>query len=88
MKVVDKHAPIRTSSKKEPKWNLKPWLSKGLQISIQKKATVYGKYVRTKNPFWEARYKLYSKLLKKLTFKAKQKYYEKYFTTNFHNANN
>ena len=86
LKVLNKHAPFITLSNKQVKWKTKPWLTNGIQTSIRKKNLFYGKYVRSKNSFWFQKYKFYCKLVKKLIFKSKQSYYNKYFSENLSNA--
>ena len=83
--VIDKHAPYKYLSTSETNWSRKPWITKGIQISIKKKSVIYGKYVRSKNDFWFNMYKYYSKRTRHLLFLSKQKYYGRYFTKNAKN---
>ena len=39
--VVDKHGPFQLLSRRESKFMLKPWITKDIKISIQKKQKVY-----------------------------------------------
>ena len=80
--VIDRHAPYKVLSLNEVKWRRKPWLSKGIQVAIKKKSTVYGKFLRTKNSFWNFKYQYYKKMLKKLIYQSKKKYYSNYFQKN------
>ena len=56
LRVIDKHAPYKFFSRKEMRWRLRPWLTKGIQNSIKTKNHYYKKFVRTKKQYW---YKLY-----------------------------
>ena len=49
-KVIDKHAPLRKITKSEIKQKYKPWITKGMIKSIQRKNKLYNKYVRCKDP--------------------------------------
>ena len=35
LRVIDKHAPYKFFSRKEMRWKLRPWLTKGIQNSIK-----------------------------------------------------
>ena len=47
-KIIDKHAPWKTKSIKELRWDKKPWLTKGIQKSIKNKDYTYKKFIKTK----------------------------------------
>ena len=86
IKILDNHAPWKTMSKKDCKWSLKPWFTKGLRKSIKIKDLYYGKFMRTKKSDWYDLYKKYRKMIKRLTFLSKQSYYKSYFENNKNNS--
>ena len=47
--LLQKHAPIKKLSNKDKKTMKKPWITKGILKSIEKKNQIYRKYIRTKN---------------------------------------
>ena len=47
--LLDIYAPIRKLTKAELKLKSKPWLTKGIMTSIQKKNIIYKKIIRVKN---------------------------------------
>ena len=79
IKVLEKHAPMKTLTVNEMRWTQKPWITKSIQKSIQIKDLLYGKFLRTKNPYWHNRYKSYRNNIKRSIFFSKKQYYGKYF---------
>ena len=47
--LLQKHAPIKKLSNKDKKTMEKPWITKGILKSIEKKTQIYRKCIRTKN---------------------------------------
>ena len=47
--LLQKHAPIKKLSNKDKKTMKKPWITKGILKSIEKKNRIYRKCIRTKN---------------------------------------
>ena len=47
--LLQKHAPIKRFSNKDKKTMKKPWITKGILKSIERKNRIYRKYIRTKN---------------------------------------
>ena len=47
--LLQKHAPIKKLSNKDKKTMKKPWITKGILKSIEKKSQIYRKCIRTKN---------------------------------------
>ena len=47
--LLQKHAPIKKLSNKDKKTMKKPWITKGILNSIEKKNRIYRKCIRTKN---------------------------------------
>ena len=86
MKIIDKHAPYKTLSKKEIKMRKKPWLTYGIHKSIKAKNRLYGKYLKTKDNFWYKRYKYHRDTLKNLIYKNKKRYFKNYFEKCLNNS--
>jgi hypothetical protein len=71
-KFVNKHAPLKMISKRMAKTFTKPWISKGLRVSIKiKNALFYS------NPL---KYKIYRNSIVTLTRASKRLYYHTYFS--------
>ena len=47
--LLDIYAPIRKLTKAELKLKSKPWLTKGIMTSIEKKKKIYKKFIKAKN---------------------------------------
>ena len=62
--IIYEHAPLRTMSRKELRLNKKPWITKGILISIKTKNKLFKKFVKNNNQMNKANYKKY---LNKLT---------------------
>ena len=48
-KVIDDYIPLRKIINKEFKRRFKPWISKGILTSINRKNKLYKKYIKCKN---------------------------------------
>ena len=77
-KLIDKHAPLRTASKRKTKQLLKPWITKGLLKSIRIKNRLFylGK---------TAEYKLYRNKISTLIRLSKKLYFHNFFSNNICN---
>ena len=77
-KIVNKHAPFKTMSKRRKKKLSKPWITKGIRTSIKIKNRLYmsGDH---------AQYKHYRNTISKLTRISKKQYYSQFFTINLKN---
>ena len=49
--VIEKHAPLQTASRKQKRMQNKPWLTKGLLVSIKNKQILYKKFFLSNNEF-------------------------------------
>ena len=47
--LLQKHAPLKKWNKQERKFQRKHWITKGLQVSIKKKNSIFRKYIRRQN---------------------------------------
>ena len=77
--TLNTHAPYKFLSKQDLKWKQSPWIHKGIQKLMKVRDTIHRKYLRSKSSFWFNRFKYYRNLIKKLIFKAKKEFYNKYF---------
>ena len=77
-RLVDKHAPFKTVSRRKAKQMAKPWITKGLLTSIRKKNKLYH------DGLWDE-YKLYRNKLSLLTRLSKRNYYNSFFELNLNN---
>lgn len=57
--IVDKHAPFKKLTKRESKFETKPWITKGIKISIAKKNKLYKDSLRYKNEYFSFKFKYY-----------------------------
>ena len=78
IKLINKHAPMKTISKRKAKLLSKPWITKGLRISVEIKNKLYasGDMIQ---------YKVYRNKLCSLIRLSKQKYYTKFFDDSLNN---
>ena len=77
-KLINKHAPAKTISNRKAKQLSKPWITKGIRISIKVKNKLYVSGDT-------ANYKIYRNKLCTLTRLSKQQYYSKFFNDNLTN---
>ena len=62
--LVDKHVPLKKLSKRKVKLLSKPWITKGIRISIKRKNKLYKLYMNSKNAFYFSKYKFYRNKIK------------------------
>ena len=79
-KLLNKHAPFKSISKRKKKQLLKPWVTKGIRKSIKIKKN----YLYCSGDI--AAYKLYRNKALTLTRISKKIYFHKYFEENFTNT--
>ena len=84
--VVDKHAPIKRASRKKDKLFKKPWLTKGLLISIKNKQKMYKNNFLNGNDAQKLLFKTYSNKLTKVKRLSKKMYFYKEFDDNQNNS--
>ena len=77
-KLINKHAPMKTISIRKAKQLSKPWITKGIRISIKVKNKLYASGDT-------ANYKIYRNKICTLTRLSKQQYYSKFFNDNLTN---
>ncbi len=84
--VMNKHAPFVTLTKKQMKWQQKPWISREIQNHIKDKDCIYSKYIKNKSNFWYNRYRSLCDIVKSEIATNKRRYFNWYFNTNIGNA--
>ena len=89
---MNKHAPIKNLNKKQRKFLQKPWLTRGIQNSMQKKNRLFTIFVKFENRNTKTQhhneYKQFRNWLSTLIKESKQKYFNNYFKNNVKNINN
>ena len=78
---VDKHAPRRKKSKREIKFRMNPWISRGLKKSIDRKNKMYNDIHSRNQLHLKPHYNKLKKKLEKLTWLAQRSYYSKKIDT-------
>lgn len=87
-RIVNKHLPLKKLSRKEVKFNSKPWITRALQKSIKHKDILYRQFLRTKSSHSHFKYKIYRNKLVGVLRLSKKLYYRNYFITNQSNVKN
>ena len=82
IKVIDIYAPIEKISKKETKFNRKPWITTALKISIRIKNILYRKFLKSNSAYSHFKYKTYRNKLSILLKVSKRNYYQNYLKSN------
>ena len=67
--------PIKTLSRKQKRFYNKPWITKGLKISIRTKNIVFKLLKNSSEPQVHEKYREYRNLLSRLKVRAKNNYY-------------
>ena len=73
--LIEKFMPVRTLSRKQKRFFNKPWITKGLKISIKMKNKMFKLSKETSDPTVIQKYRDYRSLLTRIKIKAKNKYY-------------
>jgi hypothetical protein len=79
--IIDKHVPMKKLSKKQKCSLVKPWITKGLKVSIAKNNKLHKSYLRNRNEYFHLKYKLHRNKLKHL-LNISKKSYSNYFHIN------
>ena len=80
--MIDTYAPMEKISKKEAKFNTKPWITAALKTSIRIKNMLYKKLLKNNSAYNRFKYKTYRNKLNILLKISKRNYYQNYFTSN------
>ena len=67
--------PIKTLSRKQRRFFNKPWITKGIKISIRTKNKMFKMSKTSSEPNLVEKYKVYRSILTRLKTKAKNNYY-------------
>ena len=70
--ITEKHVPLKKLSKNKVKLLTKPWITKGLMISIKNKNKLYKLYLKSKNGYYLSKFKLVRNKLKHLLLISKR----------------
>ena len=73
--LIDKFMPRRKLTKRQKGFRSKPWITRGMKISIHVKNKLYKKLKRRNDYAVFSKYKSYRDILTKLKIKAQQNYY-------------
>ena len=73
--LIEKYMPIRTFSRKQKRFFHKPWISKGIKVSIRTKNNLFKKSKTTNAPGDAEKYKIYRTILTRIKLRAKHNYY-------------
>ena len=73
--AIDFYAPLRQASPRQKRIQSKPWLTKGLLVSIKRKQKLYRSHFMSHDLEKQQFYKQYSNKLNKIKYKAKKFFY-------------
>ena len=73
--AIDFYAPLRQASRRQKRIQSKPWLTKGLLVSIKRKQKLYRSHFMSHDLEKQQFYKQYSNKLNKIKYKAKKFFY-------------
>ena len=85
MKTLDKHAPLKPMSRREIKLNAKPWIAKGILISIKTRNGLFKSCYQCQDPVEIEHYKKYRNKLTHIKALAKQQRYDSLLRKNSNN---
>ena len=85
MKTLDKHAPLKPMSRREIKLNAKPWITKGILISIKTRNRLLKSCYQCQDPVKIEHYKKYRNKLTHIKALAKQQHYDSLSRKNSNN---
>ena len=84
--LLNQYAPLRRLTKKQLKFESKPWITTGIKKSIYLRDKLLNKYIKCKDPTRKTalhnEYKAYRNLIVTLLRKSKQNYFSKFFQLN------
>ena len=75
LEVIKKRAPLSTASRKQRRMQNKPWLTKGLLVSIKSEQILHKKFFLSNNEFGKWYYKKYANKLTRDKNLSKKNYY-------------
>ena len=84
--IVNLHIPVKELSKREVKIKSEPWITFGIRVSIQVKNKLFKKFLRTKSPYYHAKFKHYRNILNHILRISRKQYYNEYFSININDS--
>ena len=90
--IIDKYIPLKKITKNELKLKCKPWITKGIKKSIQRREKLYKKFIKSKNQKSKDElhhnYKELRNHIVTIIRESKKLHFKKYFTKNINNIQN
>ena len=83
--ILNKHAPVKSLTKKQQELERKPWVTKGILTSTKIKSQLYKKFKKSKLNKDYQKFKIYRNTINSLLRKSKKHFYKEYFTTHANN---
>ena len=80
--IINSHLPLKPLTRKESKFQTKPWITLGLKVSIANKNRLYRHYLKTRTYYSHTKFKCYRNKLNHLLRLSKTNYYKQYFIIN------
>ena len=73
--VIETHAPLQTASRRQKRLQKRPWITKGILISIKNKQKLYKTFFLGGSDFEKSFYKIYANKLTRVKNLSKKLYY-------------
>ena len=80
--IINSHLPLKPLTRKESKFQTKPWITLGLKVSIANNNRLYSHYLKTRTCYSHTKFKCYRNKLNHLLRLSKTNYYKEYFIIN------
>ena len=80
--IINSHLPLKPLTRKESKFQTKPWITLGLKASIINKNRLCRHYLKTRTCYSHTKFKCYRNKLNHLLKLSKTNYYKEYFMIN------
>ena len=77
--TIDEHAPMKIASRKRENLLERPWITRGLLVSIKRKQKMYKAHFLSKDENLISLYRIYANKLNKIKYIAKKTYFNKIF---------
>ena len=79
LEIINKHAPLKQASRRQKRLSSKPWISKGILISLRKRKSTFKSHFLLGNSVEKPYFGEYSNELTKIVFLAKKLYFANRF---------
>ena len=80
--VTNSHLPLKPLTRKESKFQTKPWITLGLMVSITNRNRLYRHYLKTRTCYSHTKFKCYRNKFNHLLKLSKTNSYKEYFMIN------